>query len=247
MPAIGASTTGGSTLTAPSRSGVALSVENSVTVGIPRFSPIAPPPANPAAGATIVTGMTTSSGRVEEAMRVIDRRLFLPVAARPYADVDAPLAIGYGATNSQPWTVRYMLAGLQVQPGQRVLDVGSGSGWTTALLGWLTGPQGSVTGLEVVPQLVAMGRANLAATDQPWCRIEQAEPGVLGLPEEAPFDRILVSAAARRLPEDLVAQLGPQGRMLVPVDHDMWVVEKTDTGRVRSARTGDRFNFVPLV
>ena len=96
---------------------------------------------------------------------------------------------------------------LDVQPGQRVLDVGSGSGWTTALLAELVGPTGSVLGLERVPDLVVTGAANVVACRMPWARVRAAVTGVLGAPDEAPFDRVLVSAMATRLPQELVAQL----------------------------------------
>ena len=109
------------------------------------------------------------------------------------------MAIGYGSTNSQPSTVRYMLELLDVGPGQRVLDVGSGSGWTTALLGELVGPSGTVIGVELVPELVEMARSNLA-DHRPWVRIELARDDALGWPEAAPFDRILVSADGGRVP-----------------------------------------------
>ena len=88
--------------------------------------------------------------------------------------------IGEGQTNSQPRTVADMLRLLEVGPGQRVLDVGSGSGWTTALLAHLVGPTGPVLGVELEPSLVTFGSANLAATGQPWAGIRAADPGVLG-------------------------------------------------------------------
>lgn len=131
----------------------------------------------------------------------VPRQEFLPASARWSAHVDAPVPIGHGATNSQPWTVRHMLRHLDVRPGHSVLDVGSGSGWTTALLGWLVGERGSVVGVEIVAGLVAFGRANLAARF-PWARIEQAVAGVLGWPDGQPYDRILVSATGDGVPPD---------------------------------------------
>ena len=151
--------------------------------------------------------MSTERARVAEAFRATPRENFLPPELRHRAAVDAPLPIGHGATNSQPWTVRFMLERLQVPAGARVLDVGSGSAWTTALLARLTGPRGSVVGVEVVPELVEQGRANLAGVELPWARIQAAAPGVLGLPELGPFDRILVSADAGAIPAELEHQL----------------------------------------
>ena len=110
-----------------------------------------------------------------------------------------------------------MLRLLDVPVGAKVLDVGSGSGWTTALLAHLTGPTGRVDGVEIEPDLVEFGAANLEAADRPWASIRRAEPGVLGLPAGAPYDRVLVSAEARELPAALVDQLAPGGIMVIPV------------------------------
>src|SRR6476646_4493834 len=137
---------------------------------------------------------------VTAAFRAVPRAGFLPAAEQRRASFDGPLDIGHGQTNSQPRTVQDMLRLLDVRPGQRVLDVGSGSGWTTALLAHLTGPRGEVVGVEIEPDLVAFGSANLARTDQPWARIVAATPGVLGVPGHGPYEPILVSAAARELP-----------------------------------------------
>lgn len=155
------------------------------------------------------------------------------------------MAIGYGATNSQPSTVRYMLELLDVGPGQRVLDVGSGSGWTTALLGELVGPSGTVIGVELVPELVDMARANLA-DHRPWVRIELARGDALGWPEAAPYDRILVSADGGRVPMQLEAQLAAGGRMVLPAASEMVVVERSTDGRLSQRRAKGRFSFVPL-
>ena len=114
---------------------------------------------------------------------------------------------------------------LDVRPRQRVLDVGSGSGWTTALLAYVVGPNGVVVGTELVPDLVEFGSANLAKYDFPWASIRQADPGTLGAPDDAPFDRILVSAEARAIPEPLVDQLAVGGTMVLPVGAHMVLVD----------------------
>jgi len=182
---------------------------------------------------------------VDEAFRAVPRTGFLPAGLRGRAGFDGPLDIGHGQTNSQPRTVRDMLRLLEVRPGQRVLDVGSGSGWTTALLAHLTGPGGEVVGVELEPDLVEFGAANLARTGQPWARIVAAEPGVLGVPGHAPYDRILVSAAARRLPAQLRDQLAPEGRLVIPVAGWMVLVVTDAEGRVETSRHGS-YRFVPL-
>ena len=132
-----------------------------------------------------------------------------------------------------------MLELLEVDAGHRVLDVGSGSGWTTALLARLVGPSGTVLGVELVPELAEWGAENIAGQDAPWASIRPADPDVLGIPSEAPFDRILVSAAARSLPDELVAQLTDDGVMVVPVNATMTRVRRTGPPRPtsRSPRT----------
>lgn len=181
---------------------------------------------------------------VSDAFRDVPRVGFLPAAARSRAAYDGPIDIGHGQTNSQPRTVADMLRLLDVRPGQRVLDVGSGSGWTTALLARLVGPGGEVRGVELVPELVATGAANLASTDQPWASIEAARPGVLGLPEGAPYDRILVSADPQRLPDALVDQLAVGGRMVIPVGGSMLLVRREPSGVETSGHGW--YRFVPL-
>lgn len=185
------------------------------------------------------------SDRVQDAFAAMPRVGFLPPAQRSRAAHDGPLEIGHGQTNSQPNTVFAMLRLLDVQPEHRVLDVGSGSGWTTALLAHLVGPKGRVHGVELVPDLVEMGAENLAATEQPWATIQIADPDRLGLPELAPFDRILVSAAPRKLPDELVAQLADGGVMVIPVNGTMLrVIRRGDQVEVTEHGA---YRFVPLL
>jgi protein-L-isoaspartate(D-aspartate) O-methyltransferase len=181
---------------------------------------------------------------VDAAFRAMPRPGFLPRNQQRLAGFDGPLRIGHGQTNSQPRTVEAMLRLLDVRPGQRVLDVGAGSGWTTALLAHLVGSEGEVRGVEIEEDLVGFGAANLAATGQPWATITRATPGVLGLPDHAPYDRILVSAEPRALPDELVAQLADDGRMVIPVRGTMLLVVRAG-GQVEVTEHGG-YRFVPL-
>jgi protein-L-isoaspartate(D-aspartate) O-methyltransferase len=192
--------------------------------------------------------MSTVAERVRAAFAAVPREAFLPPDQRRYSGRDMPLPIGYGQTNSQPTTVRQMLELLDPREGHRVLDVGSGSAWTTGLLAHLVGPQGRVYAVERVRELVAFGAENLAALGVANATVEQARPGVLGLPEHAPYDRILVSAEARALPAELVDQLAPGGVLVIPVSGRMLRVRAGDDdgGRPTIEEHG-WYRFVPLV
>ncbi len=176
---------------------------------------------------------------VIRAMSETPRDRFLPPSVRRAADEDRALQIGHGATCSQPSTVAAMLRLLQVRPGDRVLDVGSGSGWTTAILARLVGPQGQVIGVDLEEALVTRSAAVLEG--MPNASVRVAAPGVLGAPQDGPFDRILVSAATSAVPQSLVDQLTEDGAMVLPL-----------TGRlVRITRQGQEaapgyYQFVPL-
>ncbi len=182
---------------------------------------------------------------IDEAFRAHQRKEFLPPEQRSLAGLDAPLPVGFNQTNSQPSTVRRMLDWLGVQPGQKVLDVGSGSGWTTALLAHLVGEAGMVYAVEKVPELVVFGRENCRKQGVENVSFHAAgdEPG---LPEHAPYDRILVSAAAPQLPEGLLTQLVKDGRLVIPVKDSIYVLDKHKDGS-HSIREYPGYAFVPLV
>ena len=180
------------------------------------------------------------------AMAALDRARFLTADQVPYAGEDRALPLFHGQTGSQPSTVAAMLRLLEVPVGGAVLDVGSGSGWTTALLARLVGPAGRVLGLEIDPELAAFGAANLAAWDLPWARIELADPRALGRPVPGGWPRILVSASARRLPGELVAQLADDARLVVPVGRTMTLVVRRRGGPPAASAHGE-YLFVPLL
>ncbi|MGO1439754.1 MAG: protein-L-isoaspartate O-methyltransferase family protein [Brevibacterium yomogidense] len=197
--------------------------------------------------------MAEVSEGIREAMARRVRTDFLPPDVHRGAGEDRPLPIGHGQTNSQPSTVAVMLALLEVRTGHRVLDVGSGSGWTTAVLGDLVGPDGSVTGVERVPALVDRSRLALAAQQSSggpmtWVEIRQATEGVLGVPDLGPFERILVSAEAAEVPSPLLGQLTPAGVMVVPVRGEMLRIRRTGPRPEDHAITRHgSFRFVPLI
>lgn len=183
--------------------------------------------------------------RVADAMRCMSRAAFLPPEQQAKAADDTPLPLWSGVTNSQPSTVAAMLALLEVPRGARVLDVGAGSGWTTALLAHLTGPSGSVLGLEILPDLASWGAGNVAASGVPWARLEAAADE-LGRAAEGPYDRILVSAMATSLPLDLVGQLAPDGVLVIPVDGRMLRVHRPADGGPPTSSEHGAYRFVPL-
>lgn len=182
---------------------------------------------------------------VDAAFAENPRAGFLPAAVRGRAGHDGPLDIGHGSTCSQPRTVAAMLRLLDVHPGDRVLDVGAGSGWTTALLASLTGPAGQVIGVELEPEVATFGAANLARCGRPWATLVEAAAGVVGHPDHAPYDRVLVSADAPSLPSGLAEQLTATGRMVVPVAGVMTVVQLRADG-TRKVTTHGHYRFVPL-
>ena len=175
----------------------------------------------------------------------IDRADFVLPEYQDEAYQDYPLPIGYGATISQPYTVAFMLELLQLQKGEKILDLGSGSGWTTALLAEIVGKKGKVFGVEIVPELVGFGKKNLKKYGLQNAKIVKAESS-LGLTKEAPFDKILVSAAAQNLPQELLDQLKAPGRLVMPIGGSLWKIEKDNHSDIQQEEYPG-FMFVPLI
>lgn len=164
------------------------------------------------------------------------------------ATLNMPLPIGRGQTISQPLTVAFMLELLQPGPGHNVLDVGAGSGWTTALLAFLVGEKGKVLALERIPELAETAQRNLEKYHFSNITVTVGD-GTLGSAKDAPFDRIHVAAATAIVPQPLKDQLTIGGRMVIPVGdglQTMYLMKKTGAEQfVEKHYPG--FSFVPLI
>ena len=184
--------------------------------------------------------------KVLAAMREIPRHRFVPddVAASAYDDTALP--IGFDSTISQPFMVATMTDLLEIRPGQKVLEVGTGSGYQAAILSRLGA---KVFTIEIVEPLARAAEARLEALGYSGVQV-RAGDGYKGWPQAAPFDAILVTAGATHLPQPLVDQLKPGGRMVIPIGEDrdrqqLTLVTKDSNGRVNRRRIGGVL-FVPL-
>jgi protein-L-isoaspartate(D-aspartate) O-methyltransferase len=192
-----------------------------------------------------IRGRGVTDPRVLDAMRTVPRERFVPAALAARAYDDSPLPIGQGQTISQPYIVAYMTEALGVARDHRVLEIGTGSGYQAAVLGELAG---EVYTIEIVPELARGAAATLEALGYANVRVREGD-GYAGWPEHAPFDRILVTAAPEEIPQPLVDQLAPGGRLVLPVGEQgrtqwMTIVEKT-AGGIAERRTIP-VQFVPF-
>jgi protein-L-isoaspartate(D-aspartate) O-methyltransferase len=200
-----------------------------------------------AALAAFLREMGIVDERVLGAVAQTPRTLFVPEDLRDRADDDRPLPIGHGQTISQPFVVAYMTQRLGLTGQERVLEVGTGSGYQTAILAHLAE---EVFSIEIVPELAERSRALLhGRLGLANVRLRTGD-GALGWPEEAPFDRVIVTAAAPAVPPALVAQLAPGGRMILPVGPDLGaqVLRQIDRSREGALAETDLLGvrFVPL-
>ena len=181
----------------------------------------------------------------DRAMSSMSRINFVPYNMANKADIDIALPIGYGQTISQPSTVRKMLHWLDAKPGDKILDIGSGSGWTTALLSSITGCDGQVVAVERIPELLQRGEDNCRKVGVQNAQFFLAG-SQYGYPKFAPYERILVSASAERLPKEILDQLKIGGKLVVPVRTDILVITKLSYDRCATEKH-QGFAFVPLI
>lgn len=187
--------------------------------------------------------------RVLAAMRWVPREWFLPPHLAAEAYNDAPLPIGNGQTISQPYVVALMTQELAPRRSDRILEIGTGSGYQTAVLSRLV-PSGAILTMERLPDLLVeaeerfrrLGLANIET---------QLGDGALGWPEQPPFNGIIVAAAAPRIPGPLVAQLAPGGRLVIPIGdlsaQELVILERPTSGGAVQQRRAGGVRFVPLI
>ena len=169
---------------------------------------------------------------IRSAFLKVDRADFVGLDYKVEAYEDYALPIGFGQTISQPTTVAFMLELLDAKEGDRVLDIGAGSAWTSVLLAKIVGEKGSVLGLEIVPELLSIGKENVAKYGLKQLKLEMAEKSV-GKPGLT-FDRILVSASSEELPENILPQLNNGGNLVLPIKDSIWKIWKDDDGNIES-------------
>jgi len=198
----------------------------------------------------------TKNPRIIEAFKDAYRGHFMTPEMAIHAIVDRPVTIGHEQTISQPTLVAMMLDVLGLEEGQKVLDVGAGSGWTSALISCCVGPTGSVTGVELIPELAEQAKGNIAQAQQSLPQrpdfltnitIHQAGTG-LGWPEGGPYDRILVSAdGGGKGKDELLGQLKPGGIMVLPVGPKLLKVTLGEDREIIEQSIGGEVAFVPLI
>jgi protein-L-isoaspartate(D-aspartate) O-methyltransferase len=193
-----------------------------------------------------LTARDITDKRVLEAMRRVPRHRFVAAGDEPHAYEDRPLPINAGQTISQPYIVALMTQLAEVEAGDRVLDIGTGSGYQAAVLAEMGA---DVASIEIVPELAESAAKRLKALEYENVEV-RAGDGYRGWPERAPFDAIILAAAAPKIPEPLIEQLAPGGKLIIPVGPDgglqqLLVITKNPDGTTRR-ETIAPVAFVPM-
>jgi protein-L-isoaspartate(D-aspartate) O-methyltransferase len=187
--------------------------------------------------------------RVLAAFTRIPRHAFVPEESQDEAQADRPLDIGWGQTISQPFVVAAMAEALELTGPERVLEIGTGSGYALAVLAEMLPVNADVRGIEIIPELAERAQRNLKQLGYDNVQVRQGD-GAFGWPEAAPFDAILVSAAPRQVPKALLEQLAPGGRLVLPVgpttDRQELQLWRRLPGDGFERRTLMQVRFVPL-
>lgn len=189
------------------------------------------------------------SKKILDAFSKVRREDFVPEELEKEVYEDTALPIGHGQTISQPYTIAVMLSELELKRGQNVLEIGSGSGYVLALISKIIGKTGKVSGIEIISGLVAKSKKSLALENYENVKVYNRN-GSKGLPEKAPFDRILISAACREIPKKLLNQLKDGGILLTPRGprfEQTLVVIKRKGNEFKTIREIPGFIFVPFV
>lgn len=192
-----------------------------------------------------IKGRGITDPMILRAMSTIPRHFFVPDSLHQQAYVDGPLPIGHGQTISQPYIVAYMTETLQIKPQHRVLEIGTGSGYQAAVLAELTD---QVYTMEIIPELADTASKRLKETGHSIVNVRQGD-GYHGWPEAAPFDAIMVTAAAEFIPPPLLQQLKEGGRMVIPVGSPFYVQHLMLVEKIQGKITTRRLmpvRFVPF-
>ncbi len=201
----------------------------------------------------LIKGGYLKTEPIINAFKKIKREDFVLPSDRKRSYINSPLSIGFGQTISQPLTVAFMLELLQPEVGDKILDIGSGSGWTSALLAEIVGDKGLIYAIEIIRELKEFGQKNVAKYN--FVKKKRVkffcQDAYNGLPEFAPFDKILVSAAAEAVPMSLLKQLKIGGKIVIPVGEqyhtqDIVLLERKSENDFES-HSFPGFVFVPLI
>ncbi|PIR57834.1 MAG: protein-L-isoaspartate O-methyltransferase [Parcubacteria group bacterium CG10_big_fil_rev_8_21_14_0_10_38_31] len=197
--------------------------------------------------------------RIINAFRHIDRADFVPEELKFEAYVNAPLPIGFGQTISQPSTVAFMLELLDPKPGDKILDIGSGSGWQTALLAFIVShndegeelepeKEGKITTIELIPELEMMARKNVSKYNFIKKGIVEIHclNATKGFSREAPFEKIIAAASTDKIPEEWKRQLNVGGIIIAPISLSLWRYKKNEDGSFKEEEFPG-FAFVPFI
>jgi len=181
-----------------------------------------------------------------DAFAKIDRANFVPKELKDNAYINEPLPIGEGQTISQPYTVAFMIELLQPNKGDKIFEIGFGSGWQTALLAEIAGKSGKVFAVERIPEIFRFGRKNIAKYGFVKNGIVKTIGGdaTLGLKRHAPFDKIIAAASAEELPEVWLKELKIGGRLVAPIKNSIWLyVKKSAPAKISKGNFGRQAEF----